>query len=92
MTSSLPQDYQSRIERVEGVERAVPIMIRVSNCRTSLDVVTFRGVPKDEFIADRRGEFELIDGSFEAWQRRTDASLVGETLAKRRGAAGRHDV
>src|SRR5690606_35544 len=47
-TSELPQDYQSRIERLEGVVAAIPMRIVVTNCRTSLDVVTFRGVPKDE--------------------------------------------
>ena len=84
-TSRLPQDYQRRIESVDGVVSATPIKIAVSNCRTSLDVVTFRGVPKDEFLADRSGELELISGSIEAWKRRTDAALVGETLASRRG-------
>jgi len=84
-TSRLPQDYQRRIESVDGVVSATPIKIAVSNCRTSLDVVTFRGVPKDEFLADRSGELELISGSIEAWKRRMDAALVGETLASRRG-------
>ncbi len=84
-TSRLPQDYQRRIESVEGVVSATPIKIVVSNCRTSLDVVTFRGVPKDDFIADRADEFELIAGSIEEWKKRTDAALVGETLADRRG-------
>ncbi len=83
-TSELPQDYQSRIERIEGVVSAIPMKIVVSNCRTSLDVVTFRGVPKESFLAEKRGEFELIAGSFEDWRRRTDAALVGETLAERR--------
>lgn len=83
-TSQLPQDYLSRIERVEGVVSAIPMKIVVSNCRTSLDVVTFRGVPRDEFLADRAGRITLIDGSFDEWQRRTDAALVGETLATRR--------
>ena len=84
-TSRLPQHYQRRIESVDGVVSATPIKIAVSNCRTSLDVVTFRGVPKDEFLADRSGELELISGSIVAWKRRTDAALVGETLASRRG-------
>jgi len=84
-TSRLPQDYQRRIESVEGVVSATPMKIVVSNCRTSLDVVTFRGVPKDEFVADRADEFELIAGSIEEWKKRTDAALVGETLADRRG-------
>lgn len=84
-TSELPQDYLSRIERIEGVVSAIPVKVVVSNCRTSLDVVTFRGVPKAAFLADRGSEIELLSGSFEDWARRTDAALVGEALAARRG-------
>ncbi len=84
-TSQLPQDYQRAIERIDGVTRAVPVKVVVNNCRTSLDVVTFRGVPKDDFLAVREGKFEIIEGSIEDWKRRTDAALIGETLARRRG-------
>jgi len=84
-TSVLPQDYQPRIERIDGVVSAVPVKVVVSNCRTSLDVVTFRGVPKDDFLADRGSKIEIVSGSIEDWKRRTDASLIGETLATRRG-------
>lgn len=85
VTSELPQDYQRRIEQVPGVVSAIPMKVVVSNCRTSLDVVTFRGVPKDDFIASRGDKFEVVDGSLEDWKRRTDAALLGETLATRRG-------
>lgn len=84
-TSQLPQDYQPKIKRIEGVVSAVPIMVMVTNCRTSLDVVTFRGVPKDDFMADKGSTIKVIAGSIEDWKRRTDASLIGETLASRRG-------
>ena len=84
-TSQLPQDYAHRIERIVGVTSVIPIKVVVSNCRTSLDVVTFRGVPKDSFISDREDHVEIITGSIEDWKRRTDASLIGETLATRRG-------
>lgn len=84
-TSILPQDYQSRIERIPGVLSAIPVKVVVSNCRTSLDVVTFRGVPKDKFLDDRAERLTVIAGSVEDWRRRTDASLLGETLANRRG-------
>jgi putative ABC transport system permease protein len=85
VTSELPQDYQRRIEQVPGVVSATPMKVVVSNCRTSLDVVTFRGVPKDEFIRDHAKRFTVIDGSLDDWKRRTDAALLGETLATRRG-------
>lgn len=84
-TSQLPQDYQSRIERIEGVTSALPIKVVVTNCGTSLDVVTFRGVPKESFLEDREGKLEVLSGSTEEWMSRSDATLVGETLAKRRG-------
>ncbi|MBO6513737.1 MAG: ABC transporter permease [Phycisphaerales bacterium] len=84
-TSELPQDYQSRIERIDGVESATPMKILVSNCRTSLDVVTFRGVPKHGFMNGPGSKMTVIDGSLQDWNARTDAALLGETLAQRRG-------
>ncbi len=84
-TSQLPQDYQSRIERIAGVTSALPIKVVVTNCGTSLDVVTFRGVPKESFLEDREGKIEVLSGSTQEWMSRSDATLVGETLAKRRG-------
>ncbi len=84
-TSQLPQDYERRIAGIDGVVSVTPMKIRVSNCRTSLDVVTFRGVPKEAFLAGRGRDLELVAGSIEAWQGRTDAALLGETLAERRG-------
>lgn len=84
-TSELPQDYTRRIERVEGVESVMPVKVVVSNCRTSLDVVTFRGVPKEQLLESRGDELRLVSGSIEDWKRRTDASLLGKTLAERRG-------
>src|SRR5215204_461430 len=50
-TSRLPEYYLSRIERVPGVASAVPIKIEVTNCGASLDVITFRGVPAEQFVA-----------------------------------------
>jgi len=84
-TSALPQDYHSRIERIDGVTSVMPVKVVVSNCRTSLDVVTFRGVPKDTFLARREGALEVVAGSIGEWKRRTDAALIGKTLADRRG-------
>ena len=84
-TSQLPQDYAPQIERIRGVTSVIPVKVVVSNCRTSLDVVTFRGVPKDSFISDREDNIEIVAGSIDDWKRRTDASLIGQTLAIRRG-------
>ena len=76
-TSQLPQDYQRRIESIPGVLSAIPVKVVVSNCRTSLDVVTFRGVPKQAFLARTGEDLEIVSGSVEDWLRRTDAAMVG---------------
>ena len=83
-TSRLPQYYTDRIEALDGVESAIPMKIDVSNCRASLDVVTFRGAPVEEFITHLVPDFTIVDGSVEGWRRRSDAALVGEALATRR--------
>lgn len=81
--SRLPEGYAARIARIDGVASVVPMRIVVNNCRASLDVVTFRGVPREalEGLARR---FEVVAGSLEEWERRGDGALVGETLATRR--------
>jgi putative ABC transport system permease protein len=73
------------IGTIEGVRSVVPIKIVVSNCRASLDVVTFRGVPEEGFIEAKLREATLTAGSAEDWRRRGDAALVGQSLASRRG-------
>lgn len=84
-TSVLPEVYERRIAGVEGVRSVMPVKVVVNNCRTSLDVVTFRGVPKERFLEKRGGSIGLLGGSLDDWRRRSDAVLVGETLAQRRG-------
>ncbi len=84
-TSQLPQYYDAKIRSIEGVRAVIPMRIVVNNCRTSLDVVTFRGVPLDEFLDTRQSDLDIIEGSIEQWQHRSDAALLGETLARRRG-------
>src|SRR5215218_9870606 len=84
-TSRLPEYYGDRIAKIPGVASVVPMKIVVNNCRTSLDVVTFRGVPEEAFVANYVNNLKLLDGSVEQWQSRSDAALIGETLANRRG-------
>ena len=83
-SSRLPEFYGDRIERIDGVRDAVPMQIHVSNCRASLDVVTFRGLPeKDvETILDDGGT--ITDGSISSWRTRSDSAIIGESLAARR--------
>ncbi len=83
-TSRLPQHYLSRIESIPGVTSAVPMRILVSNCRASLDVVTFRGVPQQQFVDQYVSRLNIVAGSIDEWERRSDAALVGESLAIRR--------
>jgi len=63
----------------------VPMKVEVTNCRTSLDVVTFRGVPPELFEAQYAPSLAVVSGSVPDWARRTDAALLGETFAQRRG-------
>jgi len=83
-SSNLPQDYAGRIAAIQGVKAVVPVKIVVNNCRTGLDVVTFRGVPVEAFERGIFHRVRLRDGSLDAWKKRQDAALVGERLAKRR--------
>ena len=84
-TSRLPERYEPRIERIPGVADVVPMKIVVSNCRASLDVVTFRGVRKRRFAAGEGQELRVVAGSLDDWYRRSDAAIVGRLLADRRG-------
>lgn len=85
--SRLPQFYTDRIEKIPGVVSAVPVKIVVNNCRASLDVITFRGVPREDLSGPNgwASKWQLIAGSVAEWEKRSDSALVGETLAARRG-------
>ena len=84
MTSRLPEHYLSEIQSIAGVTEAIPIQIAVNNCGASLDVITFRGVPPETLIS-YNPELEVVLGSMQQWQSRSDAALVGEHFARRRG-------
>ena len=84
-TSQLPEYYLPQIEAIDGVVSAVPIRVVVNNCRASLDVVTFRGVPRDLFESTIGQNARFSTGSLNDWGRRSDAAMLGETLAARRG-------
>ena len=83
-TSRLPEHYADEIRNLEGVREVVPIQVVVNNCGASLDVITFRGVPEGK-LTSYAPEIEVIDGSLEEWNRRSDGALLGEYFAKRRG-------
>ena len=83
-TSRLPEHYLPAIEKIDGVREVIPIQIAVNNCGASLDVITFRGVPAENLRKYNPG-LRVLEGSFEDWHQRSDAALVGQTFARRRG-------
>ena len=82
-TSHLPQDYEQLIRELPGVRDVVPIQVFTNNCRASLDVVVFYGIPAEK-VRDVR-DFELVQGDWAAFEQHQDAGIVGEALATRRG-------
>ena len=84
-TSQLPEDYRGQIEALPGVKRAVPIQVFTNNCRASLDVVVFYGLPPEEVRKVR--DFRLVSGSWDEFESRSnqDSAIVGRAVAERRG-------
>ncbi len=82
-TSKLPQDYDRKIARMDGVADVVPIKVMTNNCRASLDVVIFNGLPAEKLKTVR--DLDLVSGSWGEFEGRRDAALVGQALARRRG-------
>lgn len=83
-TSRLPEQYGDRIAKIPGVAEVIPMKIVVNNCRAALDVLTYRGVPDNDLAALSK-KWTIISGTLDEWKRRTDAAIVGEQLARRRG-------
>jgi putative ABC transport system permease protein len=82
-TSHLPQDYDQQIARLAGVREVVPIQVFTNNCRASLDVIVFYGVPPKKLRKVR--DFELLSGSWAEFENHQEKSVVGRAVAKRRG-------
>lgn len=81
-TSRLPQDYARTIAKIDGVTDVTPIMVFTNNCRASLDVVVFNGLPAEKLRSAR--DLELVAGDWAAFEARRDAALVGQGVALRR--------
>jgi putative ABC transport system permease protein len=81
-TSHLPQDYDQIIGKMPGVQEVVPIQVFTNNCRASLDVVVFYGVPAEKIQKIR--DFDLTEGSWDEFKSNQDAGIVGESVARRR--------
>jgi putative ABC transport system permease protein len=84
-TSKLPEDYARRIERLPGVVEAVPIKVYMNNCRASLDVVVFNGLPAEKLRSVR--DLTLVAGDWAEFEQHRDAAVVGRGIAARRGLA-----
>ena len=82
-TSHLPQDYEQKIASLDGVREVVPVQVFTNNCRASLDVVVFYGVPPKKLRKAR--DFELVSGSWSEFEGHQDAAVVGQAVAGRRG-------
>ncbi|MDZ4688634.1 MAG: ABC transporter permease [Planctomycetaceae bacterium] len=81
-TSKLPEDYALRISKLPGVKDAVPIKVFMNNCRASLDVVVFNGLPAEKLRSVR--PIVLQEGDWSQFERQRDAALVGRAVAQRR--------
>jgi len=83
-TSHLPQDYESEIAKVGGVREVIPIQVFTNNCRASLDVVVFYGVPPKK-LRVARPDFSMMNGSWEEFEANQDSAVMGRAVASRRG-------
>ena len=81
-TSNLPQDYDRKIAAIPGVREVVPIKVFTNNCRASLDIVVFYGIPPQQLRKAR--DFKLVAGSWGEFEKHQDAAMVGERVATRR--------
>ena len=82
-TSHLPQDYDLQIGRLAGVKEVMPVQVFTNNCRASLDVVVFYGVPPKKLRQAR--DFELITGDWSEFEDHQNAAVIGRSVASRRG-------
>jgi putative ABC transport system permease protein len=82
-SSKLPEDYARTVEKLPGVREVIPIKVFTNNCRASLDVIVFNGLPPEKLHGAR--ELTLLSGSWSEFDSRTDAAVIGQAVAQRRG-------
>jgi putative ABC transport system permease protein len=82
-TSHLPQDYDQQIGNLAGIKDVVPVQVFTNNCRASLDVVVFYGVPPTKLRRAR--DFELTAGDWNEFEEHQNAAVIGQSVASRRG-------
>lgn len=81
-TSKLPEDYASKIAKMPGVTAATPVKVYMNNCRASLDIVVFNGLPAEKLRTVR--QLDLQSGDWSAFEKQRDAVVVGQAVAARR--------
>lgn len=81
-TSRLPQDYASKIAKMDGVDRVIPMQVYTNNCRASLDIIVFNGVPQQEL--KKSDSLHLVEGKWNTFESQQDAAVVGRHVAMRR--------
>ena len=81
-SSKLPEDYARTVAKLPGVTDVVPIKVFTNNCRASLDVVVFNGMPPEKLRTARK--LELLSGNWGDFDSRTDGAVVGKAVAARR--------
>lgn len=82
-SSKLPEDYARTVAKLPGVKAVVPIKVFTNNCRASLDVVVFQGLPTEQLRSAR--DLTLLSGNWSDYAAKTDAAVVGQAVANRRG-------
>lgn len=81
-SSRLPEDYAKTILQVAGVKEVMPVQVWTNNCRASLDIIVFNGVPATQLRQAR--DIELIEGDWGTFESQRDAAVVGRNVAQRR--------
>lgn len=82
-TSRLPGDYAGTIAKTPGVADVLPMKIFMNNCGATLDLVVFHGVPVHKLRSFRN--LTLLEGDWDAFERKRDAALIGQQAAQQRG-------
>jgi putative ABC transport system permease protein len=81
-TSRVPQDYAGPIAEVPGVAGVTPVQIFTNNCRASLDIVVFYGLPPERLQKVR--DLRLVSGDWGEFEQHQDAAVIGRSVAERR--------
>src|SRR5262249_7567283 len=81
-TSRVQEDYARTLAKMPGVVEAVPITVYLNNCRASLDLVVFNGLPPQKLLKIR--DLKLVSGEWSDFEKHRDAAVVGQALAARR--------